>query len=155
MKLLLENNKKIEQDLSKKFGREIRMFVNKYPVGVDKKGEHIYEYFLEIKFINKDILDNKEVVIYNYIKKKYKIKEILVLSKKFIDLHNVEKTEEFQKALEEIKPKIVPLQITKNRYWWIGLKNHTKDIDIENTIKEIYRVGMGMGLVISDFVKNE
>ena len=92
------------------------------------------------------LFDNKEVEIFNYIKSKYKILKIIGISRSFKDIHNVEATEEFKKNFEAIVKSVNPYYITKNKYWWVGIKEPSiETFDIQEAIREIYRIGLCCG----------
>ena len=168
MKLILKYDEQIKTKLLKKFGENIRLTNLKkyYFEGNEINGENRYRLrdegykedfdtksFMIISFKNQDVLDRNEIETYNYIKKNYKILEIQVFSKKFIDLHEVTETKEFQKAIKELEPKIKPMYVNKSsNYWWIGFKDINGDFDVEKQVKEIYRVGLGLSLIPCDFV---
>jgi len=105
-----------------------------------------------VSFKNSDILDNSEIVKYNLIRQAFKDIKIGRFSKMFVDLHKLEGTAKFKKALEIIREKIKPMYITKNNCWWIGVEN-SDAFDISSMTKEIYKIGMGMGLVPADFTR--
>ena len=110
----------------------------------------------ELSFKNNDILDRTEIDIFNYIKKNCELIEVVKFSKGFRDLHKVSKTREFEESLKIIRKKIKPIYIkmgSKKQYWWIGVDKHKGDFDIEEMTKEIYRIGMGCGLVVLDLIR--
>lgn len=120
-------------------------------------GELIKKKVLIICFKNRDILDRFEIDTYKIIVDLCKEFMIKKFSKCFIDLHNVESTKEFKESLALISERAKPIYIRKNeKYWWIGVENMpSKEFQIEPTLKEIYRVGLGMGLVPNDFINED
>ena len=149
MKLLIGT--KGVRELKSKFGDKKIL----YNSVIIKEGEKESKIF-EITFKNKDILDRTEIDIFNYIKKNCGLIEVVKFSKGFKDLHKVGKTPEFEESLKILRKKITPLYIRmgrKKQYWWIGIDNHKKDFDIEEMTKEIYRCGLGLGLICLDLIR--
>jgi len=153
MRIYIKYKKETEEKLDKKYGKKISI-VSKTAYFTENDKE-IKKKVLDVKFKNVDILDRTEIDMFNYINKNYKILEIVRLSRKFIDLHKVEKEKNFLKALEKVQSKMKPIYVRKNKYWWVGVEKLHNPIKIEDLVKEFYRIGLGMGLVPSDFVNKE
>lgn len=106
-----------------------------------KKGGYVLEFTNGIFF-------NKEVSILSLLNSKFNILSIDCVSRSFQDIHDVESTKEFKDNLKGIQEKISPFYIIKKEQWWIGIKNQeVKDFNLNNTIREIYRIGLCCGLV--------
>lgn len=101
-----------------------------------------------LKFTNKSTFDKTEFDIYDYIKGKYEILTIEKISRSFVDIHEIENTKEFKENIKDMQEIIKPFYMYKKEYWWIGLENaNPNDLDIQKTIREIYKIGLCCGLV--------
>jgi hypothetical protein len=73
---------------------------------------------------------------------------VLTFSRSFYDIHDVQKTKEFQDNFDLIKKKIEPFYIIKKKMWWIGVKDvEPNNFDLIKTLKKINRIGMCCGFV--------
>ncbi len=138
------------KELKDKFGDKI--LYNNLIISEKGKERKVFE----LIFKNKDILDSTEIDIFKYIQKKCELIEVVKFSKGFKDLHKISKTKEFEEALKIIRKKIKPIYIRlgrKEEYWWIGVDKHKGDFDIEYMTKEIYRCGLGLGLICLDLIR--
>lgn len=112
---------------------------------------------------SKDLLDISEFMMLETLNMKgspYIINSLEKLSKSFIDLHDNETRFEskFTNALKRLKEKIKPhFYIKKSKtFWWVGLTKGTKlNMKNKEIIREIYRIGCGLGLVPVDMTLQE
>ena len=116
-------------------------------INIKEKEENI-----KISFYG-SIFSSNEQEIFETIKKNFEIIKVEKISRAFIDVHNVEITQEFKENLKTIEESIKPYYIMKKENWWIGLENVPIDSDLNKIIKEIYKIGLCCGLVPKGMVE--
>lgn len=112
---------------------------------------------ITVKFKNKEFFDNTEIKSYNHVVTNYKVLNISIFSRSFLDIHGLSGTDEnFDTAIKQIAEVAQPYYVLKsNKYFWVGLKDYAdiKAFNFQEALKDIYTIGCGLGLAPSDLIK--